>query len=516
MCCLVEKEKGRYNLHVKGASEQILSLCTSYLDASGTRQPIGGIKTQAEAIIHEMASHGLRTIGIAFSEVGEQHDWTNPPDNNLTLIGICGITDPVRLEVPQAVKSCQEAGITVRMLTGDNLETASVIAKECGILTPDGIAIEGPAFRRLTPQELDAIIPRLQVLARSSPQDKYRLVKRLRELGEVVAVTGDGTNDAPQLKEADVGFAMGIAGTEVAKEASDIILLDDNFSSIVKAAQWGRNVFDSIRKFVQFQVTVNIVAVIIAFVGAVANGESPLKPVQMLWVNLIMDTLAALALATESPTPELLKRKPYGRYEGIITPAMWRNIIGQAIFQIFVLFLLLYQGHNIPQLGLPNDPLAWTAKHHILHTTIIFNSFVFCQLFNEFNARKLGNEFNVLKGILSNRVFLLIMTFTVSVQFLIVQYGGEFTQTAPLSKQQWFFCVALGAFAIPWGALLRLIPVSAAGNPVFQDVVEEAPDVEIRQAKTSNLAFRRATQNVIRARGVLSAFRRQPSGLNRL
>jgi len=200
-------------------------------------------------------------------------------------------------------------GITVRMLTGDNLLTASFVAKECGILSDDGTVIEGPKFRTLSDEELDNILPKLQVMARCSPQDKFRLVHRLRERGEVVAVTGDGTNDAPQLKEADVGFSMGIAGTEVAKEASDIILLDDNFSSIVKAVMWGRNVFDSIRKFIQFQLTVNLVAVIIAFVGAVSKGESPLKPVQMLWVNLIMDTMAALALATELPTVDLFETK---------------------------------------------------------------------------------------------------------------------------------------------------------------------------------------------------------------
>lgn len=208
----------------------------------------------------------------------------------------------------------------MRMLTGDNILTAKSISKQCGILDADDqIAIEGPEFRKYSDEKIDEIIPRLRVIARSSPEDKLRLVKRLRELGEVVAVTGDGTNDSPSLKEADVGFAMGIMGTEVAKEASDIILLDDNFNSIVKAILWGRNVFDSIKKFVQFQLTVNLVAVIISFIGAVTGGESPLKAVQLLWVNLIMDTLAALALATEAPTPELLDRPPHGRKASLIT-----------------------------------------------------------------------------------------------------------------------------------------------------------------------------------------------------
>jgi len=304
---------------------------------------------------------------------------------------------------------------------------------------------------------------------------------------------------------------MGIAGTEVAKEASDIILLDDNFSSIVKAVLWGRNVFDSIRKFVQFQLTVNVVAVIIAFVGAVATGESPLKPVQMLWVNLIMDTLAALALATETPTPELLKRKPYGRFEGIITPAMWRNIIGQASFQIVILFVLLYQAHNIPQLELPSELLSWTSKDHVVRTTIVFNTFVLSQLFNEFNARKLGNEFNVFKGVFSNAIFIIIMIFTVAVQYLIVQYGGEFTDTAPLSPKQWLVCAAIGAFSLPWGAFLRLIPVPTSGTQVYAEYTTE-PDVEIREAKQSNLLrLRSAGQKVVRANSVIQGLRRRTS-----
>lgn len=374
--------------YIKGAPELILKSCSQALDRDGNLVPINHVSSNADARIQSYSNEGLRTIALAYGDFPAKTEWTDAPDKDYILIGILAIQDPLRPEVTEAVEQCKKAGIVVRMLTGDNIHTAKSIAKDCKIFTEGGIAIEGPDFRKLSDEEIDKLLPCLSVIARCSPQDKYRLVKRLKEMGEVVAVTGDGTNDAPQLKEAHVGFAMGIQGTEVAKEASDIILLDDNFSSIVKAVLWGRNVFDSIRKFVQFQLTVNFVAVIIAFIGAVSNGESPLKPVQMLWVNLIMDTLAALALATARPHRSLLDRKPYGRTEGIITPTMWRNIVGQAIYQLCVLFSLLYFIQFLPFFELSSIS---SPEDKLVQTTIIFNTFVFCQLFNEINCTKLGN-----------------------------------------------------------------------------------------------------------------------------
>lgn len=324
-------------------------------------------------VIEPMACDGLRTISIAYrdfvpgkAEINQVHidndpNWDDEENivNNLTCLCIVGIEDPVRPEVPDAIRRCQKAGITVRMVTGDNINTARSIAMKCGILKPneDFIILEGKEFNRrirdsngeVRQHLLDKVWPKLRVLARSSPTDKYTLVKGIidsknTEAREVVAVTGDGTNDGPALKKADVGFAMGIAGTDVAKEASDIILTDDNFSSIVKAVMWGRNVYDSIAKFLQFQLTVNVVAVIVAFIGACAVQDSPLKAVQMLWVNLIMDTLASLALATEMPTPDLLLRKPYGRTKPLISRTMMKNILGQAIYQLAVIFSLLFVG----------------------------------------------------------------------------------------------------------------------------------------------------------------------------
>lgn len=452
MSTIVPRQGGGYRLFTKGASEIILNKYICVVLAMPTMNAwircfrcafIYGHDGRLEKftrdmqerllrqVIEPMACDGLRTISIAFrdfvpgkAEINQVHidnepNWDDEENivNNLTCLCVVGIEDPVRPEVPDAIRKCQKAGITVRMVTGDNINTARSIATKCGILKPtdDFLVLEGKEFnvrirdssgevnklfllfasaesrfsfiRQVQQHLLDKVWPKLRVLARSSPTDKYTLVKgiidsKVSENREVVAVTGDGTNDGPALKKADVGFAMvilwqtrtfaiqhqfefqGIAGTDVAKEASDIILTDDNFSSIVKAVMWGRNVYDSIAKFLQFQLTVNVVAVVVAFIGACAVQDSPLKvcfpsyfcltfnyhphnwlqAVQMLWVNLIMDTLASLALATELPTPDLLLRKPYGRTKPLISRTMMKNILGQAVYQLTVIFSLLFIG----------------------------------------------------------------------------------------------------------------------------------------------------------------------------
>ncbi|XP_026441911.1 putative calcium-transporting ATPase 13, plasma membrane-type, partial [Papaver somniferum] len=230
-------------------------------------------------------------------------------------------------------------------------------------------------------------------MARSSPFDKLLMVQCLKQKGHVVAVTGDGTNDAPALKEADVGLSMGIQGTEVAKESSDIVILDDNFATVVTVLRWGRCVYTNIQKFIQFQLTVNIAALVINFIAAASAGELPLTTVQLLWVNLIMDTLGALALATDRPTEELMKKPPVGRNQSLITNVMWRNLVAQALYQIFVLLILQFKGNVI--FGVNED----------VKNTLIFNTFVLCQVFNEFNARKLEKK-NVFEGVLKNKLFL--------------------------------------------------------------------------------------------------------------
>ncbi|GLC40623.1 hypothetical protein PLESTM_001094100 [Pleodorina starrii] len=348
---LMREPSGNLRLYNKGAAEWVLRRSTALLQPDGSTIPLDKAKLEEMiALVTSMAKRGLRCICLTYRDY-PANDPTRSPDffedadqvdNGLIAFAIVGIKDPVRAEVPDAVRTCQAAGITVRMVTGDNIHTAQHIARECGILTDDCVAMEGPTFRAMPAAELIPLLPRLRVLARSSPEDKLTLVSLLKKQGEVVAVTGDGTNDAPALKESDVGLAMGIAGTEVAKEAADIIILDDNFSSIVKSVLWGRCVYMNIRKFLVFQLSINLVAMISAAVGALYGGVPPLNVLQLLWVNMIMDTLAALALATENPYPELLGDQPHGRSEPIITGLMYMHIIAAALYKLFWLFACLY------------------------------------------------------------------------------------------------------------------------------------------------------------------------------
>uniref|UniRef100_A0A663MLC7 Calcium-transporting ATPase n=1 Tax=Athene cunicularia TaxID=194338 RepID=A0A663MLC7_ATHCN len=409
----------------------------------------------------------------------------------------CHVTNCFKIVTDEAIRKCQRAGITVRMVTGDNINTARAIAIKCGIIHPgeDFLCLEGKEFNRrirnekgeIEQERIDKIWPKLRVLARSSPTDKHTLVKGIIdstqvEQRQVVAVTGDGTNDGPALKKADVGFAMGIAGTDVAKEASDIILTDDNFSSIVKAVMWGRNVYDSISKFLQFQLTVNIVAVIVAFTGACITQDSPLKAVQMLWVNLIMDTFASLALATEPPTEALLLRKPYGRNKPLISRTMMKNILGHAVYQLTLIFTLLFVGEKMFKIDSGrNAPLHSPPSEHY---TIIFNTFVMMQLFNEINARKIHGERNVFDGIFRNPIFCTIVLGTFAIQIVIVQFGGKPFSCSPLQLDQWMWCVFIGLGELVWGQVIATIPTSRlkflkeAGRLTEK---EEVPEEELNE-----------------------------------
>ncbi|VAH87894.1 unnamed protein product [Triticum turgidum subsp. durum] len=379
MGVVIQLPGGAFRAHCKGASEIILASCSKYLNDQGNAVPLDSATiAHLNATIESFANEALRTLCLAYIEVAQGFSANDAiPEEGYTCIGIVGIKDPVRPGVKESVAICRSAGITVRMVTGDNINTAKAIARECGILTEGGLAIEGPDFRTKSAEEMFKLIPKIQVMARSSPLDKHTLVKNLRTTHEeVVAVTGDGTNDAPALHEADIGLAMGIAGTEVAKESADVIILDDNFSTIVTVAKWGRSVYINIQKFVQFQLTVNVVALVVNFSSACLTGSAPLTAVQLLWVNMIMDTLGALALATEPPNDELMKRTPVGRKGNFISNIMWRNIMGQAIYQFFVIWYLQTEGKTLFELKGDNSDLVLN--------TLIFNCFVFCQVSRSF------------------------------------------------------------------------------------------------------------------------------------
>ncbi|KAK6929894.1 Cation-transporting P-type ATPase, N-terminal [Dillenia turbinata] len=344
------------HVHWKGAAEMILAMCSHYCDLSGTIRALDAEeKMKFEQIIEGMAASSLRCIAFAHKQIPEEDEDGEVPRkmivNGLVLLGMVGIKDPCRNGVKKAVEDCQYAGVNIKMITGDNVYTARAIATECGILRPgqnmDGAVVEGVEFRNYTPEERMQKVDKICVMARSSPFDKLLMVQCLKQKGHVVAVTGDGTNDAPALKEADIGLSMGIQGTEVAKESSDIVILDDNFASVATVLRWGRCVYANIQKFIQFQLTVNVAALAINFVAAISAGEVPLTAVQLLWVNLIMDTLGALALATEQPTKELMEKRPVGRTEPLITNVMWRNLIAQALYQIAVLLTLQFKGESI-------------------------------------------------------------------------------------------------------------------------------------------------------------------------
>ena len=596
---VVRLSDGRYRLFVKGAPEMVIRLCDHVLmnngelkelsgtfqeDAKGALTGSGSRMKLVKYCIYPMARQALRVLAFAYRDFDTAQDWDAmvqyateeqkgvgdcpAVESNLTLLSFLGFQDPVRPEVPDAVLSCQKAGIFVRMVTGDSMETAKAIARQCNIYHnepwkdangkewPTGRAILGSQFREIAgglvlpphfyhechckdcsndkyfvkdfktpdypthfgypsivghmdehckdwtaealakrgegksqctaeckqrgcmyqvknahdPRQLqqymvvknqgqfDQFVDTLQVMARSAPTDKHLLVTGLMERHQVVAVTGDGTNDGPALAKSNVGFAMGITGTSVAKDASDIVLMDDNFVSIVKAVMWGRNVYDSIRKFLQFQLTVSFVACTVSFVSAAFLEESPMTAVQVLWINLVMDTLAALALATEAPTPKLLDRLPYGKNEGLISNVIVRNLLVQLFFHLGVMLSCVFYGHKMF-----NIPIGSNLGQQVdseIQFTMVFDIFVFMEMFNEINSRRINNEANVFENLSKNAMFYSIFIISLVMQVLLVQFAGRVFNTHPLSFAQHLFCIMMGVLTLPLYQLVRTIPAS--------------------------------------------------------
>ena len=457
----IVKEGDVVRTYMKGGPDFCLGLCTHYLTAQGERLEITEtVKQQILDQVTVFATDSLRTMLIAYRDLGnemkEEYKDAANVENDLTVIAIVGIQDPLRPEVIQAVKNCRTAGVVVRMVTGDFIATARAIAKECGILdeSKGEIAMEGQEFAKLDKLQMLEKVPHLRVMARSSPMDKLRLVSFLMECGEVVAVTGDGSNDSPALKQADVGLSMGRCGTELAKMASDIVILDDNFNSIVSALKWGRCVYDNVRGFLQFQLTVNFSAMLVAFIGAIYLHDSPLKTIQLLWVNLIMDSLGALALATRGPCDELLLRPPYGRGDNLLSNVLVRNIVGHCVYQIIVLLLILFGSEKI--FDCKYDGNAEEGKNNYI-SGFLFNTFVYMQVFNLPNSRLAGQDMSFFNGLFSNYYFLGIFFGIAIVQAILIIWCGSVFETEPPDGKAWAISLAFGIGSLIIGFFLRLI-----------------------------------------------------------
>ena len=549
MCTLIRESAYYYKLYLKGAHEKVFPLLTTIRSGSTVYEMFDKYKEEVSKIIQKYSKQSKRTLIFASKKISIK-EFNNANQSfkeknveffkslykNLNFEYLIGIRDQLRAEVPHSVEMCHKAGITVRMVTGDNIITALAISKDSNIINEDQfnealedidkfrnicnsiirpkrnyssnnilnkdpsnnisdktlddivksdfdspIALEGEQFRLLSGnltknydpethkiknitlndiEMFKKITKRLKVIARATPEDKFLLVFGLKQLGNIIAVTGDGTNDAPALKEAHVGFAMGIRGTDIAQQAADILLLDDSFSSIITACKFGRNVYDSIRKFVQFQLTTNIVAVFMTLLGGLILKDSPLNAIQMLWVNLIMDSFASLALATEKPSNKLLERKPYKRDSSILTPFMKANILSQGIFQILILLFIIFKGDKL--FGVNSDRelehYEWN-KEHGYHFTIFFDVFVFLQVFNSINARKLNQkEINIFEGIKDNIYYILVQSFIVLGQIILVTFGGRAVRTQPLSIFQHFVCALIASLSLGVGYCVKMIP----------------------------------------------------------
>ncbi len=433
-------------LYVKGAPEIVLKRCAKMLAKEGpTTLPHQAIMGQ----LIDCQKRGMRTLGLAYREMDAlvQCENVDKMATDLVWIGFMAIDYPIRPDVPEAIRLCKRAGIDVKMITGDISETALEIAVQSGLISNKGqkdIHMTGIEFAALSNEEARAQVEGIKILSRARPMDKLRMVSLLKEKGHVVAVTGDGINDAPALNYSNVGLAMGKNGADVAKEASDIILLDDSFTSITHAVMWGRSLYKNIQRFILFQLTVNVAALGIALLGPFIGVQFPLTVTQLLWVNLIMDTLAALALASEPAHREVMLEKPRDAQSFIISSSMMKNILITGLFFLVVMVVFLMQ---IQQDGLVTP----------YELTIFFTTFVMLQFWNLFNARSHGSATSAFTGLFKNRGFLVVATAIFIGQIFMVTLGGEFFRTIPLSVKDWAMIVGATSLVLWLGEALRFI-----------------------------------------------------------
>ncbi|NET26394.1 calcium-translocating P-type ATPase, PMCA-type [Okeania sp. SIO1I7] len=435
-------------LHIKGAPELLLASCHQILTAEGVKPFADSIRVSIAAELNQYETIGRRTLGFAY--IRDPQDYQQGKEleqyHDLIWLGFVAIADPVREEVPNAVKICQKAGVKVKMITGDSRLTAVEIAREIGIISqddPNDYCITGGKLRSLDDEAVLEVLKKVKVIARARPQDKQRIVQLLQSSGEVVAVTGDGTNDAPALNQAQVGLSMG-SGTSVAKEASDIIILNDSFASIENAVMWGRSLYQNIQKFILFQLTINVAACGIALLGPFIGINLPFTVTQLLWVNLIMDTFAALALATEPPNQKVMENTPRNSQDFIISKPMMVSIFSvAAVFLVFFVAFLLY---------IQKDRVVTPYE-----LSLFFTTFVMLQFWNMFNAKCFGLKESAFSNISKNVSFVAIAAFIFVGQILMVQFGGAVFRTVPLSLRDWLIIIG-GTSIVLWiGEIWRMI-----------------------------------------------------------
>ena len=423
-------DKGEISL-IKGAPEKLLEHCKTYYNDYGIKRTLIS-NSKIEEKIKQMTNKGIRVLLLCTGHSKYRLD-------NLTLVGLVFIKDEIREEAKIGVKEVEKAGIKTIMITGDNKETATSIARELGIIKNDSdIVLTGDELHNKTDDEIKKILPNLKVVARSLPQDKSRLVKLSEELGLVVGMTGDGVNDAPALKKADVGFAMG-SGTEVAKEASDIVILDNNFNSITKAILFGRTIFKSIRKFIIFQLTVNLCAVSLSIIGPFIGVATPVTVIQMLWINMVMDTIAGIAFSFEPPLSEYMDEKPKSKNEKILNKYMKDEIIFTGIYSSLLCIFFLKSGiiRRLFRVG--------TNYQYLM--TSFFALFIFIGIFNSFNART--NRLNLLAHLEKNKIFVIMISFVIIVQLILIYYGGELFRTSGMSLKDFIMMIIIAFTVVP-------------------------------------------------------------------
>lgn len=435
-------------LHVKGAPEIVFTKCKEVI-LDGKKVPSAEYRSTVEAQLLAYQNMAMRTLGFAFKilEEGEEESISMEDLSGLSFLGVVAISDPIRPDVPAAIDKCQSAGIDIKIVTGDTQGTATEIARQIGLWTTedtDQNRITGAEFAQLSDENASARVQDLKIMSRARPTDKQRLVQLLQQQGEVVAVTGDGTNDAPALNRAQVGLSMG-TGTSVAKEASDITLLDDSFNSISTAVMWGRSLYKNIQRFIVFQLIINFVALLIVLLGSFIGTKLPLTVTQMLWVNLIMDTFAALALASIPPNEEVMKEKPRRSTDFIITRSMAYYIFGVGTAFLIVLMILIYYFTNSE------------GGMTIQRLTIFFTFFVMLQFWNLLNARVFGTNDSAFKGLFKSYGTQIVLFIILLGQFLIVQFGRTVFRTEPMDLKTWLIIIAASSAVLWIGEIVRLI-----------------------------------------------------------